>query len=68
LVLHGERIGNAVAACDELGITPLFRTVAGSRPQGVLAAAEAKVFLALDWESEWDSGPIVDGGWERDGR
>jgi len=31
-------------------------------------ASEAKAFLAMDWQPEWDVGSIVEGGWLHDDR
>jgi asparagine synthase (glutamine-hydrolysing) len=64
LVVHDERTGSIVAARDRFGIKPLFWTVIGEGDdKRLLLAAEAKAFLALDWEAEWDVGSLVESGW-----
>ena len=54
-----------VAARDRFGIKPLFWTVQGGR---IVVAAEAKAFLALGWEPEWDVAAIASSGWLSDER
>lgn len=69
LVVHDERDGRVVAARDRFGIKPLFWTVVGDDEQRrLLIAAEAKAFLAMGWEPEWDVGGIVEAGWAMDER
>ncbi|KAI4153206.1 MAG: hypothetical protein L6R39_001637 [Caloplaca ligustica] len=66
-VLYDSREGSkkVIAGRDRFGIKPLVWTVVGSR---LLMAAEAKAFLPMGWEPEWDVGAIVDGGWMMDDR
>ncbi|KAL2024234.1 hypothetical protein VTK56DRAFT_9390 [Thermocarpiscus australiensis] len=65
LVLYDERDGTVIAARDRFGIKPLFWTIVGrGADRRLLIAAEAKAFLALDWEPEWDVGAIVEGVWQ----
>lgn len=61
--------GKVVVARDRFGVKPLFWTVVGGgEDRRLLVAAEAKAFLALGWEPEWDVAAIVDGGWAVDDR
>lgn len=66
-VLFDEREGfkRTVAGRDRFGIKPLLWTVIGNQ---VLFAAEAKAFLPLGWEPEWDVRGITDCGWVVDDR
>ena len=66
-VLYDSREGSkkVIAGRDRFGIKPLVWTVVGGR---LLMAAEAKAFLPMGWEPEWDVGAIVDGGWMMDDR
>lgn len=66
LVLYDDRNKLFVAARDRFGIKPLFwrRGTEGR----LMLAAEAKAFLPLGWEPEFDVGAIVDGGWGHDTR
>ncbi|KAK4226205.1 asparagine synthase [Podospora fimiseda] len=59
-VLYDETKNTVIAARDRFGIKPLFWTIAGGR---VLFASEAKAFLPLGWEPEWNVGAIVAGDW-----
>lgn len=54
-----------IAARDRYGIKPLFYTVQSGR---LLVAAEAKAFLPLGWQPEWDVKSVVKGGWNFDDR
>lgn len=68
-VLYDERTGNVIAVRDRFGVKPLFWTIVGTGHQRrLLLASEAKAFLAIRWEPEWDVGSIVDGGWQNDDR
>ncbi|KAK3311058.1 asparagine synthase [Chaetomium strumarium] len=76
LVLYDDRDGGRViAARDRFGIKPLFWTIIKDEEDGeegggggggerLLIAAEAKAFLALGWQPEWDVGAIVEGVWQ----
>lgn len=68
LVVYDERDGRVVAARDRFGIKPLFWTVVGGEEGGerrVLMAAEAKAFLPLGWQPEWNVSAIFDSGWHQ---
>ncbi|KAK4236407.1 hypothetical protein C8A03DRAFT_16942 [Achaetomium macrosporum] len=71
LVLYDDRDGGRlIAARDRFGIKPLFWTIVQDKDgeegggERLLIAAEAKAFLALGWEPEWDVGAIVEGVWQ----
>lgn len=66
-VLYDNREASkrVIAGRDRFGIKPLVWTVVGGR---LLMAAEAKAFLPMGWEPEWDVGAIVDSGWMMDHR
>ncbi|KAK3991276.1 hypothetical protein QBC44DRAFT_55929 [Cladorrhinum sp. PSN332] len=59
-VLYDETKNTVIAARDRFGIKPLFWTSTGGR---VLLASEAKAFLPLGWEPEWNVGALVAGDW-----
>lgn len=63
--LYDEEKRLFIAARDRYGIKPLFYTVQNGR---LLVAAEAKAFLPLGWQPEWDVKSIVEGGWNFDTR
>lgn len=63
--LYDEEKKLFVAARDRYGIKPLFYTVQSGQ---LLVAAEAKAFLPLGWEPEWDVRSMVEGGWNFDDR
>lgn len=63
LVLYDEREPGAeriILARDRFGIKPLFYTVDKDR---LFIAAEAKAWLGLGWEPEWDVGSVATGAW-----
>jgi asparagine synthase (glutamine-hydrolysing) len=66
-VLYDAREGSKrVIACrDRFGIKPLVWTVAKGR---LLIASEAKAFLPMGWQPEWDVRAIMDSGWMFDNR
>ncbi|KAI9151327.1 Amidase chyE [Paramyrothecium foliicola] len=66
-VLFDEREGHrrVIAGRDRFGIKPLLWTVVGDK---VLFASEAKAFLPLGWEPEWNVRGITDSGWMMDDR
>jgi asparagine synthase (glutamine-hydrolysing) len=66
-VLYDGREGRrrVVAGRDRFGIKPLVWTVVNGR---LLLAAEAKAFLPLGWQPEWDVRAVVDSGWMMDDR
>lgn len=68
-VLYDDRKGSRrVIACrDRFGIKPLVytRSADGNR---LLLASEAKAFLPMDWEPEWNVRAIMDSGWMADDR
>lgn len=53
-------IGRVIAGRDRFGIKPLVWTVVDNR---VLFASEAKAFLPLGWQPEWDVPGITDCHW-----
>ncbi|KYK57106.1 asparagine synthetase [Drechmeria coniospora] len=61
-VLFDDRDGcrRMIGGRDRFGIKPLVYTILGNR---VLLAAEAKAFLAMGWQPEWDVRGISDCGW-----
>lgn len=63
--LYDEEKKLFIAARDRYGIKPLFYTFESGR---LLVAAEAKAFLPLKWQPEWDVKSIVEGGWNFDDR
>lgn len=65
LCLYDSKTRFFVAARDRYGIKPLFHTIVDGR---LLIAAEAKAFLPLGWEPEWDVKSLLDGGWNHDQR
>lgn len=65
LVLYDERSQLFVAARDRYGVKPLFWTIVDGR---LLVAAEAKAFLPLGWQPEWDVRSLMDAGWRCDQR
>lgn len=65
LCLYDSEKDYFVAARDRYGIKPLFWTVIGDR---LLISAEAKGFLPLGWQPEWDVRSIREGGWNHDSR
>jgi asparagine synthase (glutamine-hydrolysing) len=66
-VLFDDREGSrrVIAGRDRFGIKPLVWTIVGGR---VLFAAEAKAFLPMGWEPEWNVRGITDSGWMMDDR
>ncbi|KAI0386919.1 asparagine synthase [Hypomontagnella monticulosa] len=66
-VLYDSREGSKrVIACrDRFGIKPLVWTITGNR---LLLGAEAKSFLGMGWQPEWDVNAIADSGWMMDER
>ncbi|KAK1977912.1 asparagine synthase [Colletotrichum cereale] len=69
-VLYDEVTERVILARDRFGIKPLLWTIirqldGSSR---LVVAPEAKAFLPLGWQPQWDVGAIVDGGWMQDGR
>ena len=65
LCLYDETKKLFVAARDRYGIKPLFYTF---QDQKLLIAAEAKAFLPLGWEPEWDVKSTIEAGWNFDDR
>ncbi|KAK6223127.1 asparagine synthase [Colletotrichum tabaci] len=69
-VLYDEVAERVILARDRFGIKPLLWTII-RLPDGrsrLVTAPEAKAFLPLGWNPQWDVGAIVDGGWMQDGR
>ncbi|KAI5867879.1 asparagine synthase [Durotheca rogersii] len=66
-VLYDAREGSkrVIAGRDRFGIKPLVWTVSGDR---LLLGAEAKSFLGMGWQPEWDVHAIADSGWMMDDR
>lgn len=65
LVLYDSAKDSLIAARDRYGIKPLFWTILNDR---LLIAAEAKAFLTLGWQPEWDVRSIKEAGWNHDSR
>ncbi|KAF2650047.1 asparagine synthetase [Lophiostoma macrostomum CBS 122681] len=65
LCIYDARTQLFIAARDRYGIKPMFYTQTNGR---LLLAAEAKAFLPLGWEPEWDVGSLKDAGWNHDVR
>ena len=65
LVLYDETRQFFIAARDRYGIKPLFWKVIDGK---LVISAEAKAFLPLGWEPEWDVRAIVDAGYGHDTR
>jgi hypothetical protein len=65
LCLYDSRYKRFIAARDRYGIKPLFLTeLDGS----LLVASEAKAFVPLGWNPEWDVKSILERGWTHDQR
>ena len=64
-VLYDAKRQLVFAARDRYGVKPLFWTIAGDR---LLIASEAKAFLPLGWQPEWDVRSLVEDGWLHDER
>lgn len=64
-VLYDEANAKVIAGRDRYGIKPLVWTTVGDR---VIFASEAKAFLPLGWQPEWDVHAITDCGWMCDNR
>ncbi|KAH0524189.1 hypothetical protein TsFJ059_009089 [Trichoderma semiorbis] len=64
-ILYDERRDLVIAGRDRFGIKPLHWTFVRdeSGEKRLLVASEAKAFLPLGWQPEWDIGAIVDGGY-----
>ncbi|OPB45658.1 asparagine synthase [Trichoderma guizhouense] len=64
-ILYDERRDLVIAGRDRFGIKPLHWTFVRdeSGEKRLLVASEAKAFLPLGWQPEWDVGAIVDGGY-----
>ena len=65
LVLYDARSQTVLAARDRYGVKPLFWTVVDDR---LLIASEAKAFLALGLQVEWDVPSILEDAWLHDER
>jgi asparagine synthase (glutamine-hydrolysing) len=65
LVLFDLRRQLFLAARDRYGIKPLFWTVVQNR---LLVSSEAKAFLPLGWQPEWDVRSLIEEGWLHDER
>lgn len=65
LCLYDSRRKIFIAARDRYGIKPLFFTEVDGT---LLIAAEAKAFVPLGWNPEWDVESMVDRGWTHDQR
>ncbi|KID97056.1 asparagine synthetase, partial [Metarhizium majus ARSEF 297] len=66
-VLYDDREGfkRTIAGRDRFGIKPLLWTTVFEK---VVFASEAKAFMAMGWEPEWDVRGISDCGWLVDDR
>ncbi|UKZ51040.1 hypothetical protein TrVGV298_004795 [Trichoderma virens] len=64
-ILYDERRDFIIAGRDRFGIKPLHWAFVrdGSGEKRLLVASEAKAFLPLGWQPEWDVGALVDGGY-----
>lgn len=65
LILYDSKRQLCVAARDRYGIKPLFWTVLRNR---LLLSSEAKGFLPLGWQPEWDVRSLIEEGWLHDQR
>jgi asparagine synthase (glutamine-hydrolysing) len=65
LCIFDSRTQTFIAARDRYGIKPLFYNFVGDT---LLVAAEAKAFLPLGWEPEWDVASLKEAGWNHDAR
>lgn len=65
LCIYDARTQTFIAARDRYGIKPLFYTFVNNK---MLIAAEAKAFLSLGWEPEWDVASLKGAGWNHDTR
>ena len=65
LCIYDARTQTFIAARDRYGIKPLFYTFVDNK---MLIAAEAKAFLSLGWEPEWDVASLKGAGWNHDAR
>lgn len=71
ICLYDGRSKTFVVARDRYGIKPILwmRDRKGTGSGGrLLVASEAKAFLPLGWEPEWDVRSILDGGFHHDER
>ncbi|KAK5108043.1 hypothetical protein LTR62_008817 [Meristemomyces frigidus] len=72
VVLYDERRELFVAVRDRYGIKPIFWTIVddgrGHGGKRLCVAAEAKAFLPLGWEPQWDVRSLKDAGWNHDTR
>ncbi|ORY53409.1 glutamine-hydrolyzing asparagine synthase [Rhizoclosmatium globosum] len=57
--IYDKRSFTLIVARDRFGVKPVFYTVVNGR---LLVASEAKSFLALGWEPEWDISSVVNSG------
>ncbi|KAJ3286268.1 hypothetical protein HDU79_006614, partial [Rhizoclosmatium sp. JEL0117] len=57
--IYDKRSSTLIVARDRFGVKPVFYTVVNGR---LLVASEAKSFLALGWEPEWDISSVVNSG------
>ncbi|KAI9147089.1 Amidase chyE [Paramyrothecium foliicola] len=64
-IIYDERSNRVIAGRDRFGIKPLLWTKVDDR---ILFASEAKAFLPMGWEPEWDVHSISDSGWMLDDR
>jgi asparagine synthase (glutamine-hydrolysing) len=65
LCIFDSRTQTFIAARDRYGIKPLFYAFVDGK---LLVAAEAKAFLPLGWEPEWDVASLKEAGWNHDAR
>ena len=65
IVLYDARSHTLLAARDRYGVKPLFWTVVEGR---LLIASEAKAFLPLGLQPEWDIPSILEDAWLHDER
>ncbi|KAJ4287489.1 hypothetical protein N0V88_007588 [Collariella sp. IMI 366227] len=63
LVIYDEEKNVVILARDRYGIKPLCSVIVndGGGGQRLLIASEAKAFLAMGWEPEWDVAAVVEG-------
>lgn len=63
LVIYDEERDVVILARDRYGIKPLCSVIVndGEGGQRLLIASEAKAFLAMGWEPEWDVAAVVEG-------
>jgi asparagine synthase (glutamine-hydrolysing) len=65
LCLYDARQQSLIIARDPYGVKPLFWTIVNGR---LLVSSEAKAFLPLGWQPQWDVNSLREDGWVHDER